>query len=93
MPRYSVEMFGLPYTISGIRKAEMELEEGAHLADIISSLRREIPALEGEVIVSGGDRLLEGFTFNINGRFYSDDRDLKLRESDRIILLTLATIG
>ena len=36
---------------------------------------------------------MDGFTFNINGRFYVDDRDLILKENDHIILLTLATIG
>ena len=63
------------------------------LTDIIGALRREIPALEGEVITPGNDYLMDGFTFNINGRFYVDDRDLILKEGDHIILLTLATIG
>ncbi len=93
MAKYVVEMFGLPYEISGIRRVEFELEDGAGLSDIIGALKREIPELEGEVITPGYDLLTEGFTFNINGRFYSNDGDLKLHEGDRIVLLTLATIG
>ncbi|UCD09484.1 MAG: hypothetical protein JSU79_02250 [Dehalococcoidales bacterium] len=93
MATYTVEMFGLPYTISGIREIKFELTNGAKLTDIVGSLRREIPVLEGEVITPGNDFLLDGFTFNINGRFYVDDRDLVLKEDDHIILLTLATIG
>jgi molybdopterin converting factor small subunit len=90
---YTVEMFGLPYSISGIREIKIELEDKMKLTDIIGALRREIPALEGEVITPGNDYLMDGFTFNINGRFYVDDRDLILKEGDHIILLTLATIG
>ena len=93
MATYTVEMFGLPHSISGIRETKFELEDRAKLTDIIGALRREIPVLEGEVIVQGNDFLMDGFTFNINGRFYVDDRDLVLEEGDHIILLTLATIG
>ena len=93
MAIYTVEMFGLPYSISGIRDIKFKLKDEAKLTDIIGALRREIPSLEGEVITPGNDFLLDGFTFNINGRFYVDDRDLVLKEDDHIILLTLATIG
>ena len=93
MATYTVEMFGLPYSISGIREINFELEDSAKLTDIVGALRREIPALEGEVVIQGNDFLVDGFTFNINGRFYVDDRDLVLEEGDHIILLTLATIG
>jgi hypothetical protein len=93
MAKYTVEMFGMPYSISGKRRVEFELEKNAKLTDIVGALRHEIPVFEGEVITPGGNYLMEGFTFNINGRFYSDDRTLSLKESDRIILLALATIG
>jgi hypothetical protein len=93
MATYTVEMFGLPYSISGIREIKFELKDRVKLTDIIGALRREIPALEGEVITPGNNFLMDGFTFNINGRFYVDDRDLVLKEDDHIILLTLATIG
>jgi len=93
LAKYSVEMFGLPYEISGTRRVDFELEDGAGISDIIGALKREIPELDGEVIVPGLNQLMEGFTFNINGRFYSNDGELKLHEGDRIVLLTLATIG
>ena len=93
MAKYIVEMFGLPYEITGLRKVEIELKNEASLTDIIAGLRRKVPVLEGEVIRTGEDRITDEFTFNINGRFYSYDGDLCLKESDHIILLTLATIG
>ena len=93
MVRYVVEMFGLPYEIAGRREVEVKLEDGANLGDIIAALRREIPALEGSVIREGEDRLIERYVFNINGRFYFDDDELKLKDNDRLRLLTLATAG
>ncbi len=93
MTRYIVEMYGLSSEITELRKVEVELEDGASLGDIIAALRREIPALEGRVIRAGEDRLTEWYTFNINGRFYFDDRELQLQDGDRVALLTLATGG
>ncbi|GAI05281.1 unnamed protein product [marine sediment metagenome] len=72
---------------------EVELKDGASLGDVIAALRREIPALEGRVIRTGENRLMEQCAFNINGRFYLDDREVQLQNGDRILLLTLATGG
>ncbi|NLE09751.1 MAG: hypothetical protein GX631_10930 [Dehalococcoidales bacterium] len=91
--KYTVEMFGLTSVVSGKRKAEMELGENVKLTDIVHGLKKVAPSLAGEVIHRDTDYLMEGFAFNINGRFYSDDRNLVLKESDRIILLAMATIG
>jgi molybdopterin converting factor small subunit len=93
MARYVVEMFGLPYQIAGRREVEVKLEDGARLRDIIAVLRREVPALEGSIIRTGEDRLSEGYVFNINGRFYFDNEEPKLKDGDHLRLLTLATAG
>ncbi len=93
MVRYVVEMFGLPCEIAGRREVEVKVEDGASLGDVIAALRREVPALEGTVIRAGEDRLMERYIFNINGRFYFDNDQLKLRDGDRLRLLTLATAG
>ncbi len=93
MVRYVVEMYGLAPDITEWREVVAELEEGAKLGDIIAALRREIPALEGIVIRAGEDRLTEHYAFNINGRFYFDNEEPQLQEGDRVVLLTLATLG
>jgi len=93
MAKYIVEIFGLPHEITELREVEIELEKGSSLSDIVSALRREIPALEGKVIHPGEDRLMERYAFNVNGRFYFDDMSFKLHRGDRIALLTLATGG
>ncbi|MDD4875539.1 MAG: MoaD/ThiS family protein [Dehalococcoidales bacterium] len=93
MARYVVELFGLPNEITDLRKIEISLKDKPKLVDVISVLRREIPALEGQVIRSGENRLVEHCAFNINGHFYSGDHEVQLQEDDQIALLTLATGG
>ncbi len=93
MIRCIVQLFGLPHEITELREVEVELKDGANLRDVIAALRREIPALEGHAIRTGENRLMEHCAFNINGRFYLDDKDVQLQNSDRIALLTLATGG
>ena len=93
MNRYIVQMFGLPREVTELREVEVELKDRAGLEDVVAALRHEIPALEGPVIRAGENWLMEHCAFNINGRFYCDDRDIQLRDGDRIILLTLATGG
>ena len=93
MFRCMVQLFGLPHEITELREVEVELKDGANLRDVIAALRREIPALEGHAIHAGENRLMEHCAFNINGRFYLDDKEVQLQNSDRIALLTLATGG
>ena len=93
MVRCTVQLFGLPHEVTELREVEVELKEGVNLRDVIAALRREISALEGYAIRAGENRLMEHCAFNINGRFYLDDKEVQLQNSDRIALLTLATGG
>jgi len=93
MNRCIVQLFGLPHEVTELREVEVELTDGASLGDVIAALRREIPALEGCVIRAGENRLMEHCAFNINGRFYLDDKEIQLQDGDRVLLLTLATGG
>jgi len=96
MPKCTVDFFGLPANIKPL-KVEIELKEEAKLQDIIAELRIKMPALEGPVIVTGKDRMIDGFTFNIQGRFYVDgfdgDKSLHFKDGDHIALLTMPTGG
>ncbi len=93
MNRCIVQLFGLPREVTELREVEVKLKDGANLGDVIAALRREIPALEGRVIRAGENRLMEHCAFNINGRFYLNDKDVQLQDGDRVSLLTLATGG
>jgi len=88
-----VKIFGLPREISELREVEVELKEGASMEEVIAALRHKIPALEGLVIRTGEDRLVEHYKFNVNGLFYFDGMDFQLQSGDRIALLMPVTGG
>ena len=88
-----VEMFGLSEEMTGRQKVEVELKDEASPRDVVAALRCEIPALEGPVIRCGEDRLVDLYGFYINGRFYTDDEEVQLKEGDRVVLLALARGG
>jgi len=91
--RCVVEFFGLPREITDLQKVEVGLKSEANLKDVIAVLRHEIPGLEGTVIDFGENQLMKYYAFNINGRFYLNDSDIKVKDSDRIVLLALAIGG
>jgi molybdopterin converting factor small subunit len=88
-----IGLFGLPHGITGDHKVEVELKDEASLTDVIAALRREIPKLEGPVIRAGEDKLTEHYAFNINGRFYIDNKEIRIHGGDKVGLLALATGG
>jgi len=88
-----IQMFGLPHEITELREVEVELEDGANMADVIAAMKEKIPTLEGPVIRTGQNRLEELYKFNVNGQFYFDGMDFELHSGDRIALLVPATGG
>ena len=72
---------------------ELELRDEASLTDVIVALRQKIPKLKGPVIDAGEDKLTEDYVFNINGRFYIDDKEIRIRSGDNVALLALPTGG
>jgi len=94
-----VEMYGLPGKITHHRSVKIKLADQAGLADIVAALKREMPALEGEVIRPGEDRLTDYYALNINGKFYTDygirqgDKALSIADGDRIALMPLSSGG
>ena len=96
MIKCTVEFFGVPVKTSEL-KVEIEVKEGAHLKDVIGALRHKVPALEGNIIVPGKDKMVDGYTFNIHGKFYidgyDDDKDILLKNGDIIAVLTIPVGG
>lgn len=86
-------MYGLPREITEKREVEVELNDGAGMAEVVAALKEKVPELEGHVIRTGENRLKEEYKFNINGHFYFDGMDFRLQESDRIALLVPMTGG
>lgn len=93
MFKCTIYMYGLPYEITPLREAEVELNDGAGMAEVVAALREKVPALEGPVIRIGQNRLEEEYKFNINGNFYFPGMDFQLHPGDRIALLVPVTGG
>jgi molybdopterin converting factor small subunit len=91
--KWTIPMYGLPREITELREVEVELSDGAGMAEVVAALRAKVPSLEGPVIVPGQDRLMEEYKFNINGSFYFAGMDFKLKKGDRIALLVPMTGG
>lgn len=88
-----MHLFGVARDITDLQEVELELPEGASMAEVIAALRQKIPSLEGPVIRNGEDRLQDNYRFNVNGHFYVDGMDFKLNQNDRISLLILVLAG
>lgn len=86
-------MYGFALEVSGVNEVELELEDGAHLGELIAALKEKTPELEGKVIKPGENSLVESCIFNIDGRFYFENEDTELKDGGRVRLLTLATGG
>ena len=86
-------MYGLSRKITELREVEVEVRDGAGMAEVIAALREKVPSLEGPVFRSGEDRLEEQYKFNINGQFYYAGMDFELHPGDRIALLVPMTGG
>jgi molybdopterin converting factor small subunit len=93
MFKVTIPMYGLPREITEVRNVEVELPDEAGMADVIAALKEKVPSLEGPVFRVGENRLQEQYKFNINGQFYFDGMDFKLRQGDRIALLVPMTGG
>lgn len=83
----------MPRELSGLPEVEVELSDNAGLRDVVSALRRRLPELEKGVIRPDADYLEDTVVFNFDGRFYLDGEDVKLKDGDRLRLLTQATGG
>jgi molybdopterin converting factor small subunit len=89
----NVEMYGLPATTTDLRSVEVKVKDGARLRDVVAALRHKVPALVGGVISSQEDHLTEYYTFGVNGQFYQDDSDIRLKSGDHVVLILMATGG
>lgn len=88
-----IGLLGLPSELAGAREVEIELADDASLSTVVAVLRREIPRLEGRVIRAGQDKLTSYYAFNINGRFYNDDKEIRIRKGDKVSLLAIVSGG
>ncbi len=93
MAAYTVELFGLTHVFPDLHDIGVELGDEATLGELVAELRRSASALEGKVIKTGEDRLAPLYAFNVNGRFFIDEYDTRVRPADHVLIVTLALGG
>lgn len=88
-----IHIFGLPKKFGAVRKVEVQLEDKAGMAELVTALRKKFPELENIVIRPHEDRLEQYYQLNINGQFYFNDMDFELKSGDKISLIASAAGG
>jgi molybdopterin converting factor small subunit len=82
-----IPFYGLSRELTTLRQVEVELNDGAGMAEVISAIKEKVPSLNGPVFKQGENNLVEYYKFNINGKFYFQDMDFQLHPGDSIALL------
>lgn len=86
--RVTVELFGIPRQRAGVPETEVE---GSTLGDVLLELSQRFPAL-GEACLSGRC-LKSGYIANLGGDQFVADPDIRMRDGDSILLLSLDAGG
>jgi len=90
--RLNVELFGPPRTRANAKDVCVEVPDEATLGDLIASLARQAPGLVGSVIAAERDRLLEPYTFYVEGHGFVGDAAIRLEQSSRVSIM-MASVG
>ena len=93
MKKVIIELYGIPRQLTKLREIEVEVEPEASLRDVVVRLGEKAPPLVGSVIAESGDRLLDPYSLNIDGRLFVQDLEMKPKDGDRIVLLSPAIGG
>ena len=84
----NVELFGIPRARAGITTTTAT---GRCLGDVLADLATRFPELAATCI--DGRRLRPGFTANLDGQRFITDPDTRLKDGDRLLLLSLDAGG
>jgi len=89
----TVEFFGLPRRLSGVKETTVRVEKEATLRDVVKALAAQFPAFLGELVKPVTHELEEPYFFNINARFVPRTLDFRPQEGDRLLLLFVEAGG
>ena len=93
--KISVEFTGYARHLIGLKDIPLEFEASPTYGEIIHDLGIRFPVLIGLLIDPGGDALMSGNLFIVNGDMGTAAMDMKGRPKDgeRLILMSLITGG
>lgn len=84
----TVELFGVARLLAKTQIIALSLPTDATLTHVLSAVAQRLPVLIGRVINPEETHLLAGFACNINGIDFVRDPDTKIRQQDRIFILS-----
>jgi molybdenum cofactor guanylyltransferase len=84
----TVELFGVARLLAKTQIIALSLPRDATLTHVLSAVAQRLPVLIGRVINLEETHLLAGFACNINGIDFVRDPDTKIRQQDRIFILS-----
>jgi hypothetical protein len=90
---FTVEFFGLPRRLSGVKEATVDVEADATLRDVVVALAEKFPACVGQLIDPETYDLEAPYFFNIDARFIPPNLEHKPKEGERLLLLFLEAGG
>jgi len=93
--RVRVELLGLSRLVTGTREVSVEMPDEATYRDLVYALSEIYPGLVGNVIQADRRNLQAPNIFNLNARQMVQSRQMddRLREDDRIILMSISAGG
>ena len=92
MKKLTVELFGPARRLSGLKKIDVEVKDGATLRDVIDILAEKFPQLVDTVIQSGS-QLSAAYILNYNGKRTARSLDETPEEGDNLLLLPVDAGG
>ena len=91
--QFTVEFYGLPRRLSGVKETTVDVEHGATLRTIVTALAAKFPPFLGGLIDPKTYDLEEPYFFNISGRFVPRNLEYRPKQGDQLLLLFLEAGG
>nr|MBC7245694.1 MoaD/ThiS family protein [Chloroflexota bacterium] len=90
---FTVEFFGLPRRLSGVKETTVQVPAGATLRDVVKALAAKFPAFLGDLIDPNSYELESPYFFNVNARHVPRSLEYQPKEGERLLLLFVEAGG
>jgi hypothetical protein len=93
LPEFTVEFYGLPRRLSGVKETTVGVEHGASLRTVVAALAERFPTFLNGLIDPQTYDLEAPYFFNIDARFVPPNLEHVPEEGQRLLLLFLEAGG
>ncbi len=93
MSEFTVEFFGLPRRLSGVKETIVQVADDATLRDVVRGLVEQYPSFVGPLVDPVTFGLREPYFFNIDARFVPRDLEYRPQLGQKLLLLFVEAGG